>query len=176
MWHIRSHVDDFYSSQIPRRAACQSYRDNSFRPHHTTPCSHKVSSKGWVLDQTSIFVLVDAFVQRLRDLLENSAKPIPFVIQSVAICHLSGSLRTLTEDIVECRCPPLQIHALACGISFSLCHVTASSSLPVGRRVSRGSCRTSAGTRGQRSPAACWRYRATSTTAYRLCTLLAQAS
>ena len=23
-------------------AACQSYRDNSFRPHHTTPCSHKV--------------------------------------------------------------------------------------------------------------------------------------
>eukprot|EP00064_Thunnus_orientalis_P006206 superscaffoldBa00000637_g6222 len=29
-----------------------------------------VSSKGWVLDQTSIFVLVDAFVQRLRDLLE----------------------------------------------------------------------------------------------------------
>lgn len=70
----------------------------------------------------------------------------------------------------------LSITALACGISFSLCHVTASSSLPVGRRVSRGSCRTSAGTRGQRSPAACWRYRATSTTAYRLCTLLAQAS
>lgn len=31
---------------------------------------HQVFSNGWVLDQTSIFFLVDAFVQRFRDLLE----------------------------------------------------------------------------------------------------------
>lgn len=70
----------------------------------------------------------------------------------------------------------LSVTALPCGISFSLGLVANSSSLPVGRRVSRGPCRASAGARGQRWPAACWRYRATSTTAYRFWTLLARAS
>lgn len=70
----------------------------------------------------------------------------------------------------------LSVTALPCGISFSLGHVTATSSLAVGRRVSRGPCCTSARARGQRSSTACWRYRASSTTAYRFCTLLAQAS
>ncbi|XP_045081518.1 dynein axonemal heavy chain 2 isoform X2 [Coregonus clupeaformis] len=37
---------------------------------HTSQLHHKYSSKGWVLDQTSIFALVDAFVQRCKDLLE----------------------------------------------------------------------------------------------------------
>ncbi len=31
---------------------------------------HKFSPAGWVLDQSSIFAQVDAFVQRCRDLLE----------------------------------------------------------------------------------------------------------
>ncbi|XP_045920170.1 dynein axonemal heavy chain 2 isoform X2 [Micropterus dolomieu] len=31
---------------------------------------HKYSTKGWVLDQTSFFVVIDAFIQRFRDLLE----------------------------------------------------------------------------------------------------------
>ncbi|XP_035375794.1 dynein heavy chain 2, axonemal [Electrophorus electricus] len=37
---------------------------------HTSQLHHKYSSVGWVLDQTSIFALVDAFVQRCKDLLE----------------------------------------------------------------------------------------------------------
>ncbi|KAM9407837.1 LOW QUALITY PROTEIN: dynein axonemal heavy chain 2 [Salvelinus alpinus] len=37
---------------------------------HASQLHHKYSSKGWVLDQTSIFALVDAFVQRCKDLLE----------------------------------------------------------------------------------------------------------
>ncbi|XP_062301425.1 dynein axonemal heavy chain 2 [Scomber scombrus] len=37
---------------------------------HASQIHHKYSPKGWVLDQTSIFVLVDAFIQRFRDLLE----------------------------------------------------------------------------------------------------------
>ncbi|XP_076145705.1 dynein axonemal heavy chain 2 [Alosa pseudoharengus] len=37
---------------------------------HTAQLHHKFSAKGWVLDQTSIFALVDAFVQRCKDLLE----------------------------------------------------------------------------------------------------------
>ncbi|XP_063042411.1 dynein axonemal heavy chain 2 [Engraulis encrasicolus] len=37
---------------------------------HTSQLHHKYSAKGWVLDQTSIFALVDAFVQRCKDLLE----------------------------------------------------------------------------------------------------------
>ncbi|KAM6949562.1 LOW QUALITY PROTEIN: dynein axonemal heavy chain 2 [Aplochiton taeniatus] len=37
---------------------------------HTSQLHHKYSSKGWVLDQTSIFALVDAFMQRCKDLLE----------------------------------------------------------------------------------------------------------
>ncbi|CAM4719645.1 unnamed protein product [Caretta caretta] len=32
--------------------------------------SNRLSGKGWVLDQTSIFAQVDAFVQRCKDLLE----------------------------------------------------------------------------------------------------------
>ena len=31
---------------------------------------HKFSSSGWVLDKSSIFAQVDAFVQRCKDLLE----------------------------------------------------------------------------------------------------------
>ena len=31
---------------------------------------HKFSSTGWVLDKSSIFAQVDAFVQRCKDLLE----------------------------------------------------------------------------------------------------------
>ncbi len=68
------------------------------------------------------------------------------------------------------------ITALPCGTSFSFGHVANSSSLPIGKRVSRGPWRASAGARGRRSPAACWRYGTTSTTAYRLWTLLARAS
>nr|XP_029501164.1 dynein heavy chain 2, axonemal-like [Oncorhynchus nerka] len=37
---------------------------------HASQLHHKYSSKGWVLDQTSIFALVDAFIQRCKDLLE----------------------------------------------------------------------------------------------------------
>ncbi|KAM7377518.1 hypothetical protein PAMA_014021 [Pampus argenteus] len=37
---------------------------------HASQVYHKYSPKGWVLDQTSIFVLVDVFIQRFRDLLE----------------------------------------------------------------------------------------------------------
>ncbi|KAL0970220.1 hypothetical protein UPYG_G00238880 [Umbra pygmaea] len=37
---------------------------------HTSQLHHKYSSEGWVLDQISIFALVDAFVQRCKDLLE----------------------------------------------------------------------------------------------------------
>ncbi|XP_072544049.1 dynein axonemal heavy chain 2 [Salminus brasiliensis] len=37
---------------------------------HASQLHHKFSSVGWVLDQTSIFALVDAFIQRCKDLLE----------------------------------------------------------------------------------------------------------
>ncbi|KAM3857822.1 dynein axonemal heavy chain 2 [Diretmus argenteus] len=37
---------------------------------HASPLHHKCSPKGWVLDQSSIFAPVDAFVQRCKDLLE----------------------------------------------------------------------------------------------------------
>ncbi|XP_051578639.1 dynein axonemal heavy chain 2 [Myxocyprinus asiaticus] len=37
---------------------------------HTSQLHHKYSSQGWSLDQTSIFALVDAFVQRFKDLIE----------------------------------------------------------------------------------------------------------
>ncbi|XP_067117224.1 dynein axonemal heavy chain 2-like [Osmerus mordax] len=37
---------------------------------HASQLHHRYSTKGWVLDQTSIFALVDAFVQRCKDLLE----------------------------------------------------------------------------------------------------------
>ena len=33
---------------------------------------HKFSAEGWVLDQSSIFAQIDAFVQRCKDLLEAS--------------------------------------------------------------------------------------------------------
>ena len=36
----------------------------------TALSQHKYSEKGWVLDQSSIFAQVDAFVQRCRDLIE----------------------------------------------------------------------------------------------------------
>ena len=35
---------------------------------------HKFSSTGWVLDRSSIFAQVDAFVQRCKDLLEVRTK------------------------------------------------------------------------------------------------------
>ncbi|XP_036403568.1 dynein heavy chain 2, axonemal [Megalops cyprinoides] len=37
---------------------------------HTSQLHHKYSTEGWVLDPTSIFALVDAFIQRCEDLLE----------------------------------------------------------------------------------------------------------
>ncbi|GAA6229207.1 dynein heavy chain 2, axonemal [Lates japonicus] len=37
---------------------------------HASQIHHKYSSKGWVLDQTSFFVVIDAFIQRFRELLE----------------------------------------------------------------------------------------------------------
>ncbi|XP_070785989.1 dynein axonemal heavy chain 2 [Enoplosus armatus] len=37
---------------------------------HASQIQHKYSPKGWVLDQTSFFVVIDAFIQRFRDLLE----------------------------------------------------------------------------------------------------------
>ncbi|KAI4898373.1 hypothetical protein NFI96_012388, partial [Prochilodus magdalenae] len=40
---------------------------------HASQLHHKYSSVGWVLDQTSIFALVDAFIQRCKDLLESAA-------------------------------------------------------------------------------------------------------
>ncbi|KAK2111219.1 Dynein heavy chain 2, axonemal [Saguinus oedipus] len=43
--------------------AVQMHTDQSFS-------RHRFSSRGWVLDQTSIFAQVDAFVQRCKDLIE----------------------------------------------------------------------------------------------------------
>lgn len=42
----------------------------------TSRIHHKFSSSGWVLDKSSIFAQVDAFVQRCRDLLEVCVIPI----------------------------------------------------------------------------------------------------
>ncbi|KAL2079072.1 hypothetical protein ACEWY4_024816 [Coilia grayii] len=54
------------------------FRSSPHNPHPLAPLqgdatrgvAHRFSAKGWVLDQTSIFALVDAFVQRCKDLLE----------------------------------------------------------------------------------------------------------
>jgi hypothetical protein len=48
---------------------CQAWKDTYQR---TAKLHHKFSSCGWVLDQSSIFAQVDAFVQRCRDLIEVS--------------------------------------------------------------------------------------------------------
>ncbi|XP_075307002.1 dynein axonemal heavy chain 2 [Odontesthes bonariensis] len=37
---------------------------------HVSQLHHKYSHKGWVLDQTRFFVVIDTFIKRLRDLLE----------------------------------------------------------------------------------------------------------
>ncbi|XP_064639639.1 dynein axonemal heavy chain 2-like isoform X2 [Lineus longissimus] len=46
---------------------CQAWKDCYQR---TAKLHHKFSPSGWVLDQSSIFAQVDAFVQRCRDLIE----------------------------------------------------------------------------------------------------------
>ena len=51
----------------------------------------------WVLDQTSIFAQVDAFVQRCKDLLEVSK----FRLPSCLIGHLPCSLRFSTLDMKD---------------------------------------------------------------------------
>eukprot|EP00079_Xenopus_tropicalis_P031840 XP_017945611.1 PREDICTED: dynein heavy chain 2, axonemal [Xenopus tropicalis] len=45
---------------------------NAWKEHYLTAASihHRFSKTGWVLDQTSIFAQVDAFIQRCKDLLE----------------------------------------------------------------------------------------------------------
>ncbi|KAF7236744.1 Dynein heavy chain 2, axonemal, partial [Varanus komodoensis] len=48
--------------------ACMSSWKESYQ--HAAYMHNKLSGKGWVLDQTSIFAQVDAFVQRCKDLLE----------------------------------------------------------------------------------------------------------
>lgn len=115
---------------------------------------------------------------------------IPLCLFSLLLCDPPAAILHRLYYIIPCRAvlllnilfilvlilTCLSITDLLCGISFSLGHVTAGSSLPVGRRVNWGPCRASAGARDQRSPTACWRYRATSTAAYRFWTLLAQAS
>ncbi|KAA8582531.1 hypothetical protein FQN60_006202 [Etheostoma spectabile] len=57
---------------------------------------HKVFSKGSVLDQPRIFVLVDAFVQMIGDLLEeHDMKKRPFI--GIQNCHDSRCFRRLTS-------------------------------------------------------------------------------
>ncbi|XP_043933259.1 dynein axonemal heavy chain 2 [Protopterus annectens] len=46
---------------------CQAWKEHYL---HAALLHHRFSKKGWVLDQTSIFAQVDAFVQRCKDLLE----------------------------------------------------------------------------------------------------------
>ncbi|KAI3375810.1 hypothetical protein L3Q82_004092 [Scortum barcoo] len=46
---------------------CLSWKEIYLQTMHI---NHKYSPNGWVLDQTSFFVVVDAFIQRFRDLLE----------------------------------------------------------------------------------------------------------
>ncbi|XP_066578473.1 dynein axonemal heavy chain 2 [Amia ocellicauda] len=46
---------------------CLAWKDSYL---HASQMHHKCSKTGWVLDQTSIFAQVDAFLQRCRDLLE----------------------------------------------------------------------------------------------------------
>nr|XP_028557519.1 dynein heavy chain 2, axonemal isoform X1 [Podarcis muralis]XP_028557522.1 dynein heavy chain 2, axonemal isoform X1 [Podarcis muralis] len=48
--------------------SCMSSWKDSYQ--HAAHMHNKLSGKGWVLDQTSIFAQVDAFVQRCKDLLE----------------------------------------------------------------------------------------------------------
>lgn len=68
-------LDDIFSGFVERsRAAlresiqcCQAWKDTY---DHMSRVHIKFSSEGWVLDETSIFAQVDAFIQRCRDLLE----------------------------------------------------------------------------------------------------------
>lgn len=114
---------------------------------------------------------------------------LPFLPSTLSLWS-TCSYFTYINNVMQCR-PVLLLNilfilvliltrpstkVLPCGIYFFLGHVTAGSSLPVGRRVSRESYRALAGTSGQRSSTACWRYRATSTAAYRFWTLLARTS
>ena len=46
---------------------CEKWKDTYDK---TSRIHHKFSQTGWVLDKSSIFAQVDAFVQRCKDLLE----------------------------------------------------------------------------------------------------------
>ncbi|KAM9836557.1 LOW QUALITY PROTEIN: dynein axonemal heavy chain 2 [Aulostomus maculatus] len=46
---------------------CLAWKDSYL---HASQIHHKHSPKGWVLDQSSIFILVDSYIQRFKDLLE----------------------------------------------------------------------------------------------------------
>ncbi|XP_039605580.1 dynein heavy chain 2, axonemal [Polypterus senegalus] len=46
---------------------CQAWKEHYL---HVSQLHHRCSQKGWVLDQTSIFAQIDAFIQRCKDLLE----------------------------------------------------------------------------------------------------------
>ncbi len=68
-------LDDVFEGQVSRsRAAlqecidcCQAWKDIY---DHVSRVHSKLSNEGWVLDETSIFAQIDAFIQRCKDLLD----------------------------------------------------------------------------------------------------------
>ena len=68
-------LDDIFDGHIERSrdalkegiSCCLSWKDTY---EHISKIHDKFSKEGWVLDESSIFAQVDAFIQRCKDLLE----------------------------------------------------------------------------------------------------------
>lgn len=98
------------------------------------PCpATRYSPHGWILDETSFFVVIDASIQRFKDLME------------VRPCH---TLKNPSDA-------PLMLLLLL--LLLPTRSVTVSTSLPAGRTASRGRCPSLVAARAPNSAATCWR-------------------
>uniref|UniRef100_A0A1B8Y1E3 Dynein heavy chain 2, axonemal n=1 Tax=Xenopus tropicalis TaxID=8364 RepID=A0A1B8Y1E3_XENTR len=87
---------------------------NAWKEHYLTAASihHRFSKTGWVLDQTSIFAQVDAFIQRCKDLLEGDtvtqtegAVSLPLPLQGDTVTQTEGAGDTVTQTEGQYVCP-----------------------------------------------------------------------
>lgn len=106
----------------------------------------RYSSHGWILDETSFFVVIDASIQRFKDLIE--------VRPSLTHRRTSGTHRKLMLLLL----PLPQTRS-----------VTVSISLPAGRTASRGLCPSLVAARALSSVDTCWRSRGICSGACRGC-------
>lgn len=71
-----------------------------FFPSPHSPCAFRYSSKGWLLDHTNFFVVIDSFILRFKNLLEVLTHQKHTSLLSLSLCTTVCAIKLVCSTVL----------------------------------------------------------------------------